>query len=126
MVTVERIHLSIGGRQPYFKLNQTLKDGGNYLNFQLEDYELLVDEMKLDDNGNVIMVQDPEEGEIPLIETKPFDKEVKGVLTIDFIFVQRNNSISPAILRVPEGVEEVLGYKISATINNNARRNNLT
>lgn len=126
MVILDSIHLSINGQQPYFKINQTLKGGENRLNLQLEDYELLVDEVKLDDSGNVIMVQDPQEGEIPLIETKHFDKEVKGMLTMDFKFAQNNGNISTNVISVPKGVDGVLGYKINATINNNARRNNLT
>ena len=68
------------------------------------------------------MIQDPEEGEISLIETVPFDKEVKGLLRMDFVLDLSVGSVSSAVLLLPEGVKEVLGYNISASMINKARR----
>lgn len=122
MVVVERIHLRVGDQNPYFQVNHQLERDGNIVDCYLENYKLYIERVKTDESGNPIMVQDPEEGEIPLIETVPFDKEVKGLLRMDFVLDTSDGTVSSALLLLPEGVEKVLGYSISASITNYARR----
>lgn len=123
MVIVERIHLKVGDQNPYFQVNRRLNQDNGIMDFQLEDHKLFIDRIKTDKDGNPIMIQDPEEDEIPLIETAPFDKEVKGLLRMDFVLDLSVGAVSSAVLLLPEGVKEVLGYNISTTMTNKARRN---
>lgn len=123
MVIVERIHLKVGDQNPYFQVNRRLKHDNGIMDFQLEDHKLFIDKIKVDKGGNPIMIQDPEEGEIPLIETVPFDKEVKGLLKMDFVLDLSVGAVSSAVLLLPEGVKEVLGYNISTSMINEARKN---
>lgn len=123
MVVVERIHLKVGDQNPYFQVNQHLNHDSVIVDYQMEDHKLFIDIVKADENDEPIMIQDPEEGEIPLIETVPFDKEVKGLLRMDFVLDVSDGTVSSAVLLLPEGVDEVRGYNISASImTNNAGR----
>ena len=123
MVVVERIHLRVGDQNPYFQVNRQLERDGNIVDCYLENYKLYIERVKTDEHDNPIMVQDPEEGEIPLMETVLFDKEVKGLLRMDFVLDTSVGTVSSAVLLLPEGVDEVLGYNISASMINKARRN---
>lgn len=123
MVVVERIHLRVGDQNPYFQVSHQLERDGNIVDCYLENYKLYIDRVKTDEHGNPIMIQDLEEGEIPLMETVPFDKEVKGLLRMDFVLDTSDGTVSSAVLLLPEGVEKVLGYNISASMINKARRN---
>lgn len=125
MVIVERIHLKVGDQNLYFQVNQRLNHDNGVMDFQLEDHKLFIDKIKTDKDGNPIMIQDPEEGEIPLIETVPFDKEVKGLLRMDFVLDLSDGAVSSAVLLLPEGVDEVRGYNISASIMTNNRRKDI-
>lgn len=114
MVTVDRIHFKVGELNPYLKTNIPLNHEGNLLEWNLEEHLLYIDRIKISEIGQPVMVP-TEDGDVPLIETVPFDREVKGLLRMDFVLDVSNGAVSSAILLLPEGVEKVLGYNISAS-----------
>ena len=120
MVVIESIHLMVDQYHPYFQTNLQLENGSAVVDYMLEDQKLLIDKVKTDGNGNPIMVQDPKEGEIPLMETVPLDKEVKGLLRIEFILDTFNGAVASRVVLLPEDVERVLGYNINTSINKEA------
>ena len=123
MVTLDKIHLKIANQNPYFHVDRQLEHGSNIVDCQLKYHELFIDKAKTDENCEPIMVLDPEEGEIPLIETVPFDKGVKGLLRMDFVLDTSGGTVAPAVLLLPEDVEKVLGFSIRSSTTNQTRRN---
>lgn len=117
MVTVDRIHLKVGDLNPWFVVEVLLEHGSNHLDWNLEEHTLYIDRIKISETGQPVMVS-TEDGEVPLIETMPFDKEVKGLLRMDFVLDASDRTVSSAVLLLPEGVDRVLGSDISTALTN--------
>lgn len=112
MVTVDRIHLKVGDFNPWFVVETLLEHGSNHVDWDLEEQILFIDRIKISETDQPVMFP-TEDGEVPLIETVPFDKEVKGLLRMDFVLNTLDGNVSSAVLLLPEGVDGVLGSTIS-------------
>lgn len=119
MVVVNKIYLHVGESFPYFNSQLQLVQSTTTVSYQMEDHKLFIDRIKTGEDGNPIMVESPtEEESCFLMEAVPFDKEVKGILKMDFCLDMAKGTVSSEVLEHPKGTDGVAGYNVTTSIPN--------